>query len=334
MNIFNNKLLNFYLYHWKRSNWIFDPRFHFCDFKNIPIEKPIFLIGNQGGGLTLVSRILRRNPYVISVTGNHIYWSGADEMQNVFEPILPRELSGIKFTAPKHSVLTPPRSWSYATDELLPLYRNTEKDTNKECEEKLKKIIKYLISRYSLGEEPNYRFIDKSQVFTVKVSFINELLKSYKPKFILITRNPYASCHRAAIGRAGDMERYKKILSHKERLELCAQHWTNSMKCALEDKEKENVKMIIVRFEDILREPEKNLKKICEFSELDFRKDMLPQPEHKIPLGTRFKDRWYPLRPDVNKKYLDKLDGEIISVINKHCEKLVERFGYTPKGCI
>ena len=100
------------------------------------------------------------------------------------------------------------------------------------------------------------------------------------------------------------------------------------MKCALEDKERENVKMITVRFEDILREPEKNLRKICDFSGLDFREDMLPQPEHKIPLGTRFKDRWYPLRFDVNEPYLKKISKEHIEIIDKYCSEYAKIFGY------
>jgi hypothetical protein len=73
---------------------------------------------------------------IASVTGNYRYWSGADEMQNVYGPILPPQLTGIKHKAPKDELFGVPRGWLYATDRLLFQYRNTEKDVNtqiKEC---------------------------------------------------------------------------------------------------------------------------------------------------------------------------------------------------------
>ncbi|RLC78416.1 MAG: hypothetical protein DRJ03_25265, partial [Chloroflexi bacterium] len=61
---------------------------------------------------------------------------------------------------------------------------------------------------------------------------------------MLVVNNPYAACYRAALGKAQDMERLKDKLSFKERLEICAQHWANSIRCALEDKAKD---MLVVR---------------------------------------------------------------------------------------
>ena len=95
-----------------------------------------------------------------------------------------------------------------------------------------------------------FRFVDESQVYTVRVSLIRELLKEYKPKFVLVVNNPWAACYRAALGKAQDMERLKGKLSFKERLEICAQHWANSIRCALEDR---NEDMLVIRFEDLLQ---------------------------------------------------------------------------------
>ncbi len=47
------------------------------------------------------------------------------------------------------------------------------------------------------------------------------------------------------------MERLKGKLSFKERLKICAQHWANSIRCALEDR---NDDMLVVRFEDNSKE--------------------------------------------------------------------------------
>jgi len=94
------------------------------------------------------------------------------------------------------------------------------------------------------------------------------------------------------LGKAQDMERLKGKLSFKERLEICAQHWANSMRCALEDQDED---MLVVRFEDLLQQPKRVLRQICEHVELEFYEDMLPAPHHRIPFGSRFQDRWYPL---------------------------------------
>ena len=84
------------------------------------------------------------------------------------------------------------------------------------------KIIKYCIQKHSIGEVVNSRFIDKSQIFTVKLSLINELLKENRPKFILITRDPYASCLRAANGKAVDMKNHENKYDYKFRLNVCS----------------------------------------------------------------------------------------------------------------
>ena len=313
-------------YHWKRGNWIIYPRTYLGNYEDIPIDRPIFLLGVQCGGLTLVSRMLRRHPSVVSVTGNYRYWSGADEMHTVLGPILPAELTGLRYKIPnpKHPLFNSPRSWTYACDELLSFYRKTELDANPGLKREFKRIIRMMIAKHAV-DKYSARFTDKSQVYTVRVSFINELLREHNPKFILIVMNPYALCYKAANGKAADMRRLKKKLSLEERLDICAQHWANSIKCALEDR-KEN--MLIIRFEDILQDQTTYMRKICEFIELDFNDDMLPQPHHKIPFGSRFPDRWYPLQPDRNKKYIQEIGKKEIEILSKHCQDFALQFGY------
>jgi len=319
-------VFNLLFYLWKRNNWMLDLRSWVGQFKRVRIDRPIFLLGVQGGGLTLLSRMLRRHPEVVSVSGNHQYWSGADEMQNVLEPLLSSEISGIRIKAPFHPILKPPRSWSYACDDLIDKYRKTDKDFNERFEKKIKKAIGMVIRRYGkrIG---NPRFVDKSQVFTVKMSFINELLKDCNPYFILVTRNPYASCFRAAQGKAGDMSRYSKFLSLDERMKICIEHWYNSMKTVEEDKNKVN-NFMSIKFEDLLKSPENILKKICNFVKLDFSIDMIPQKEHVLPFGSKFKERWYPLRLDVNDSYLKQIPEKYVEWIYKKCGRFAEKHGY------
>jgi len=319
-------IFNVLWYLWKRNNWMLDPRSWFGKFDGVPIDRPIFLLGVQGGGLTLLSRMLRRHPQVVSVSGNHRYWSGADEMHTVLGPILPPELTGIRYKVPwpDHPVFKPPRSWTYACDELLPFYRKTAQDATPELKQAFERVLRMCIARHAF-DKTNARFVDKSQVYTVRVSLIRELLKEYKPKFVLVVNNPYAACYRAALGKAQDMERLKGKLSFKKRLEICAQHWTNSIRCALEDRDKD---MLVVRFEDLLQEPEKTLRQICEHVELEFDKDMLPAPHHRIPFSSRFRNRWYPLSLDRALHYIKKATLEELKIINARCGLLAKELSY------
>ena len=192
---------------------------------------------------------------------------------------------------------------------------------------KFRKIITYLTYRHGRNID-NPRLIDKSQVFTVKLSLINKLIEDTKPKFVLITRNPYDTCYRAASGKAIDMKNYSKFLRWGERLKICAQHWTNSMNCMFEDIEKDKINVLIVSFEDFLIQSKEITKKICGFAGLDFEKEMLPQEHHKMHLGVRFEKRWYPLNPGVNEPYLKKLTKDDMKIIESICGKNAIRLGY------
>lgn len=322
---------NLLWYYWRRNNWIFHVRRFTDNYKDIEINRAIFLVGNQGDGLTLVARTLRRHPRVVSITGNHKYWAGADEMQNVMRCRLPVTLrQGGRFICRDypHPKFTPPRSWSYGSDDLIRYYRKTAADYDEKTAEILAYIIEEALYRFG-NNETRKRFIDKSQVFSVKMSYVDALLKATDPQFVLITRNPYATCYRAALGAAGDMRRYSKYMSLDERIEVCVQHWSNIMHCILEDKDKvSNFKWI--RFEDILQEPRKSLMDVCDFLHLEFVEDMIPKGGDTIPFGSRYRNRWYPLRPKVNAPYLKQIPSEYVSMIRERCGRIAEQFGYFP----
>lgn len=310
------------IYAYRRQGWMLDVSRHLKDFKDTKIDRPIFLLGTKAGGLTFASRILRRNASVVSVSGNSEYWSGADEMHNVYEPILPKSLTGATHRMPKEDDFPSPRGWVYASDPLLPLYRNTAQDVTPELKEEFRHLLRWTINRNSRGvAQP--RFIDKSQLFTVKLSYINAMVADTNPKFLLITRNPYATCLRQVRKGSVVVPKY----DFNEKLALAAQHWMNSMKCATEDSvEVDN--FLTLRFEDILNEPVTHIRSICDFVELDFDDDMMPQPHHELPQGSHYQNWWYPIRSEVNQRYLDALTPEQAEVIELHCGEWAEKYGY------
>ncbi|MDH3743589.1 MAG: sulfotransferase [Acidobacteriota bacterium] len=322
---------NRFWYLWKRSNWLVDPRAALAHFRRVEIDRPIFLVGNQGDGLTLISRMLRRHPQVVSLSGNHRYWSGADEMHRAFLGRLPASLvSGGRWLGkpPHHDIFTPPRSWSYGSNELIDKYRLTETDFDQRTANRLQRVLRESLFRH--GKPTGGRFLDKSQTYTVKISYINALLRDANPHFVLVTRNPYASIYRNATGSAGDMRRYSSTLDLDTRFELCLQHWLNSMRCVEEDKGK--VSFTTLRFEDVLVEPERCLRTLCDFLDLPFVNTLVPAPGDTLPFGSRFSDRWYPLRPNVNDRYLSQLPERFERQITERAGKLAAAYGYHPSS--
>ena len=320
-------IADYVYYVYRRNNWMLDLSRHFRNFSQYKIEKPIFLLRTQGGGLTLLSRMLRRNSKVISVTGNYNYWAGADEMQNVLGPILPKSLTGIKHKASPDDVFDIPRGWLYATDRLIDKYRSNENDVTTDERNQFQKIIRWIISKYNPGVSGMSRLVDKSQIFTVKVSYIDAMLQGLNSLFVLITRNPYAVCFRS-VDEAKSLKKLEGRFSYDERLSFAAQHWANSMKFALMDSSKvEN--FLILKVEDLLSSPEKHLKILCNFLDLEYMKEMLPQKNDQFPLGTIRKSRWYPIRKNINEQYLEKIDKNSVDIIVRECEQYADQFNYT-----
>ncbi len=327
------EVLNIGWYQWKRVSWTISPWAWWCDPEKVDIDRPIFFLGNQGAGLSLISRIIRRKRGVVSVTGCHEYWSGADEMQRVMAARLPQSLrlsGNVLRGEPPHQHYSPPRGWTYASDDLYDAYYMTEDDYTPGQARALRSVIAESIYRFSSGEEA-IRFVDKSQVFTLKIRLIDSLLRETNPHFVLITRNPYAACYRAAKGRALDMKRYSEFMSFHERLDVCAEHWANAIGTALEDGE-EVENFLAIRFEDFLSNPESCIRRMCRFLGIKFSAGMMPSPNDTIPLGTRFEGRWYPIRENVNDKYLESIKDSHFEVIESHVSDVSDKLRYEVKN--
>lgn len=310
--------------------WAASPRYWMNYLRagdGVQIDRPIFLLGTQGGGLTLLTRMLRREGTLVSGAGGPGYWTAADEIQNIYGCRLPLALSGARWSYPEHPRMEGPFSWCYGADTLYPQYRFTDADVTPELTRLLQRLIRTSLLQHG-RRCGSPRFIDKSQCYILRVSFIAEMLKQCQPKFVLVPRDPYVSVYRAAIGNARDMKALIGKLPIEERLEICAEHYGNCMRDALSDSDRLQLQMPIIRFEHLVEQPDVALREVCDFCELTFGDDMLPQSHHRLPLGSRFRDRWYPIRANVNDRYERSLDRVTIQLVNKYCGDIVERLGY------
>jgi hypothetical protein len=297
------------------------PRRLFIPLEEVQIERPVFFLGTQGGGLTLLTRMLRRNGEFVTIGGGSTFWTGNDEMDKfqVQSHLLPDELAlrspgyhNMTGEEEDHPVFGYERSWVYATDQLLPQYRKTKQDHSEVLEQRFRNYIRRSIRAHSRDGE-SARFLDMSQSYSLKVPLLREIFSSVR--FVLVVRNPYVMCWREATRRPEWKYRLWNERPSLERgLRLAAQHWANTYATALSDLQKAE-DGLVVHFEDVLRRPKKHMREISDHVAVSYTDDMIPQPHHRLPFGSKEQSKWYPIRTDVNSKYLHSVTVEAVEII-------------------
>jgi Sulfotransferase family len=294
----------------------------------IPIDRPIFVLGVQAGGTTLIARCLLRHRDVTSMSGNSRYWVATDEIGFVRNRMarLPSSL----WSSSHRDDLDDPVFGSthtsvYACDDLLPAYRRTAADARAEDAIQLKRLIREHLHVYA-HDPRRARFLDKTHTYTVKVGYLEALLDGCDPLFLLVLRNPYTACFSAVRRKPPS---WRTSLPEDEQLRVAAEHWRNSFGLALEDGAKTG-RLAAVRFEDFAADPVAVVRAICAFAGLDFDVDLTPQPGQRRPFATLPSDRkWYPLYEDAWRAQVLEAEAAIIDEV---CQPLARELGYAFEG--
>jgi hypothetical protein len=307
---------------YRRDRWRFSPRRLDRLVDLVPLDRPIFLLGVAGCGGTLIGRSLRRHGSVVSMSGNADDWTGIDELGVVRNRLaaLPRTLWGNKFrTDIEHAVQG--TNHFFASDDLLPAYRMTERDATPADAERLVRLLREHVAVYA--REPGHaRFLDKTHANTVKVSLLAELLAGRDPHFVLVARSPYACCPWLARRKPPS---FRVELPWERRLELAAEHWANAYATALEDGRR-TANFTVIRFEDWLADPDAMVRRLCAAVGLEFDDAMVPGSGQPFPFATLRGDRkWYPLYRDERAADIPPRDVEII---DRRCGAIADELGY------
>lgn len=288
----------------------------------IQIDRPIFIVGHQGNGSTLVSRVLRRSPHIVSITGNSKYWSGADEMQSVASYLLTKDLSMISSRAPKDPRFGHKRGWIYGCNDMLSHYLRDQSSESYKSERVLLRLISRVLNFYGLNN--GSRFLDKSQSYTLKLKFLDKIfLKVTSPIYLGIVRNPYVVCYRAAMLKTS-LSRSK--ISPKDKVRIAAEHWNNSVNQLVNYDG--SSKILVLTMEELLQDWEKKMKEVFEHCEVAFNPIYLPKKVDVVPFGSRRKSRWFPIRRDINSVYLSDIPDWAKSIVKEVCEENIKFFQY------
>jgi len=325
--------------YWEYKPW-WTPRRLTTSLDEIEIDRPIFILGVQGGGLTLLTRMIHRSEHIVTIGGGRAYWTGNNEMDKHYIGRLPDDfaLRTPRYQSPTlkthltgdeedHPVFGLERDWVYACNSLLDEYRKTEADWTAENEARLQRAVKESIRAYA-SDLDRARFLDMSQTFSLKVPLLREIFPD--AHFIVQTRNPYAVCVRAAQDfryewvREMEASRETKIL----KLQIVSEHWRNTFSCAIEDlADHENA--VWLRYKDLAQQPEDELRRVVEAIDIEYDPDMIPRESHQLPFGSSEPHKWFPIRTGRNDRYLQRLDADMASIIHENVSDIAEEFGYT-----
>ncbi|WP_263784442.1 sulfotransferase family protein [Salinibacter grassmerensis] len=326
--------------YWEYKPW-WTPRRLTTSLDEIDIDRPIFILGVQGGGLTLLTRMIHRAEHIVTIGGGRAYWTGNNEMDKHYTGRLPDDfaLRSPRYQSPtfkthltgeedNHPVFGLERDWVYACDRLLDEYRKTEADWTAENEDRLRRAIKESIRAYASDVE-RARFLDMSQTFSLKVPLLREIFPD--AHFVVQTRNPYAVCVRAAQDfryewvRELETARETKLL----KLQITSEHWRNTFAYATGDLEGDE-KATRLRYEDLVQDPEGELQRVLEAVDVPYDPNMIPRAHHCLPVGSSEPHKWFPIRGCTNDKYLQRLDANMASIIRDKVGGVAEAFGYHP----
>ena len=313
-----------------RDRWRFSPRRFGPVVDRLPLDRPVFLLGTQGSGATLIGRCLRRSPGVVTVSGGRENWTGIDELGIVRNRMarLPPSLWGSSY---RYDIADPTFGAShnsvFACSELLPRYRATAEDATAGLAVRFQRLLREHLAVFSRAAT-KARFLDKTHAYTVKMPLIAALLEGAGPLFILVVRNPYGACTWALERKPPS---FSPEVDADRRLHLVADHWANAHRIALDDARALG-STAVVRFEDFLADPAGTVRALCTFAGLEYHDSLLPAPGQRLPFPTLPWDRkWHPLYDDDR---LGRARAEQTAIVNEHCEELAVHFGYTPDGSV
>ena len=303
-------LLKIY-FSYKNQLIFLNPKNYINDKSNKNIKKPIFLLGTASGGLTIISRIIRRHPNIISASGNSLYFYGLDEINQYYKKFLPKKLNIFRFKN-----FSPQYNAFYGLSKFLK-HSVIKKKKFKSYSSKYVMLLNAILKVFSKDSD-NDRLIDKSQNNTLNIEFIDYALKGCFPHYILIVSNPYA-----IIGK-----NFIKLGQHdKKNLIYAIEHYKNIISKCLKDLKKTKNKYLVLNFDDFLNKPEKVMKKIYNFLDLKFNKNFMPKVSDLYKMkSTDYK--WFPIKKNTHAKYINKLSKKEIKLINKKCSNIIKKLNF------
>lgn len=239
------------------------------------MKEPIFIVGEGRSGTTTLRNIISEHPNIWGVDReSYLFvenWPQANpffkEYEKNFQKLLLSIFVSIKRVGVNAHKIIKNKDFPKDIKEELAEFKESVEYANlkkhfKEAEEIDRFKIFNAISKYYCKKFAKNRFIEKTPYH---LYYVEEILKIYpKAKIIALYRDPRAVC-----------ASWLKLDQLKNLLGVCLS-WNKAMHEITKLKKKlSGDQFKIIRFENLISEPEKTLKNICNFIEEDFTENLL-----------------------------------------------------------
>jgi len=170
--------------------------------------------------------------------------------------------------------------------------------------------------------------------FPVYVNFVPELLQWYPEcKIVHIIRDPRAMAISRKNDPGGTSKKIKKYTSLRFIIKMimvffvvCQYIWTSRLHC----KYKKFKNYSLFKYEDLLADPEKVIRELCKFTEIDFVPEMLVPSEGQASSVTGKRQKGFDKKSASRwKTVISPLENIIITFLTKES---MRRFEYDPKN--
>jgi len=320
-----NKMGKF-IWYFHREKWIWNYvnvlAHEKTNTENKPFNSPIFMVGLQGAGETLLGRIIKHSPEIVTVGGDNKYWYGTDEMHTVLGPILVQEFTGQLHKVPRKDLYGRRRGWVYASNEMVNYYRLSENTVTKDISNNFRRALRTI---EVFGKQGHCRIFDKSQTYALKINAIRKILHDSNPKFLAVLRNPVASIYRAAFVTT---HLSKENMNQEDKVRVAAEHWKNTIQSISDSVPVKGEDLLVLKIEDFLSDPEILVNDIFKHINLSYDHTFFPSEKDSAPWWAKRADRWYPLRKNINEKYLNAAPKWVYRIVDKICEEQISWAGY------
>lgn len=289
------------------------------------MKKPVFIIGLHRAGSTLLRNLLNANPELAIIPEEmHVLWPWEKDLYDYYRDECKRN-DGIEGRIKNivDSVYSEKikggfcREWGKLNidkDKIIQDIRKTEFS--------LKSIVEVFLRAYAQSEKKKRA----GAKYIVHFSKAEKLFKWFPDcKIIHITRDPRAICsskvYDEATCRRKKQYPYLKLFFHYGTIFYFIHEFNRSSQVYNIFRERDNY--YLIRFEDLVSAPKKNLSKLCEFLELKFSEKMMHQKGKPSSYNRKMYCGFDVSRLFNWQKNMSKIDINIITLATKYGMKIL-----------
>lgn len=290
-------------------------------------ERACFAAGQAKSGTTLLIALLDNHPQLLVLPEETAYFPtalnkyGRAGRRAQFNYIVHESLARVLFGGPPE--------WEKADYSQFPIekFRREFEAAAFDPANANKDLLVILMETYAAARGANLesivRWIEKTPA---NRRFIPQILARFpKCKILLTLRDP-----RAILAAQISLEKTRRTREFS--IYYCVSHWLQAAQLALQAEARE-IPALLTRYEDLVRDPDRVMWRVCEFLDVKFDPEIVLRPTKAGQLwgGNSASQREFStISAERAESWRGELSRDEIGWVEWHCRKWMPHFGYEP----